>query len=50
MKLMETSLRLANALTRINKGELGSSADLAQHDPSAYYASATPELNDVLGQ
>ena len=46
MKLMETSLRLAHALTRINNGELGAPSDLVQDELPTYHTMAEPELND----
>jgi hypothetical protein len=44
MRLMETSLRLAHALTRINNGELGTPSDFVQQKLPIY------QFDDVLGQ
>jgi hypothetical protein len=44
MRLMETSLRLAHALTRINNGELGTPSDFAQDERPIH------RFVDVLGQ
>ena len=44
MRLMETSLRLAHALTRINNGELGTPSDFASEELPKH------QFDDILGQ